>query len=76
MNYSIRMGIPEMEELWSSLQAKFRSGTIGKTELQLYKKMGQCLKKAVRRPVLSQPENARDCSAFQTLRDAGVAIIS
>ena len=45
MNYSIRMGIPEMEELWSSLQAKFRSGTIGKTELQLYKKWGSALKK-------------------------------
>lgn len=44
MNYSIRMGIPEMEELWSSLQAKFRSGTIGKTELQLYKKWGSALK--------------------------------
>lgn len=45
MNYSIRMGIPEMEEHWSSLQAKFRSGAIGKTELQLYKKWGSALKK-------------------------------
>ncbi len=45
MSYSIRMGIPEMEELWSSLQVKFRSGTLGKADLQLYKKWGNALKK-------------------------------
>lgn len=45
MSYSIRMGIPEMEELWASLQVKFRSGTLGKADLQLYKKWGNALKK-------------------------------
>lgn len=45
MSYSIRMGIPEMEELWASLQAGFRSGTLGKADLQLYKKWGNALKK-------------------------------
>lgn len=44
MNFDIRMGIPEMERLWNELQQKYRSGTIKKQELQLYKKWGKALK--------------------------------
>lgn len=28
MNFKIRMGIPEMDELWRDLQQKYRLGTI------------------------------------------------
>lgn len=45
MSYAIRMGIPEMEVLWSTLQAGYRSGTIGKADALLYKKWGSALKK-------------------------------
>lgn len=45
MSFSIRMGIPEMQELWSDLQQRYRSGSIKKTEKQLYKKWGNALKK-------------------------------
>lgn len=45
MNFNIRMGIPEMEELWNDLQQKYRSGTIKKSEGLLYKKWGNALKK-------------------------------
>ncbi|MCD8018262.1 MAG: hypothetical protein LUF92_01365 [Clostridiales bacterium] len=41
MNFLIRMGIPEMEELWNDLQAKHRNGTISKKEEELYKKWGK-----------------------------------
>ena len=30
MGYAIRMGIPEMDELWNTLKTKHRDGTIGK----------------------------------------------
>ena len=43
-NYNIRMGIPEMQELWLELQEKYRSGNIKKKEEQLYKKWGKALK--------------------------------
>ena len=38
MDFNIRMGIPEMQELWLDLQEKYRSGNIKKKEEQLYKK--------------------------------------
>ena len=41
MNFNIRMGIPEMQELWLDLQEKYHSGNIKKKEEQLYKK---CIK--------------------------------
>ena len=41
MNFTIRMGIPEMQELWLDLQEKYRSGNIKKKEEQLYKKWGK-----------------------------------
>ena len=44
MNFNIRMGIPEMQELWLDLQEKYRSGNIKKKEEQLYKKWGKALK--------------------------------
>lgn len=44
MNFSIRMGIPEMQELWLDLQGKYRSGTITKKEERLYKKWGKTMK--------------------------------
>ena len=45
MGYAIRMGIPEMEELWNTLMTKHRDGTIGKKDEDLYKKWGNALKK-------------------------------
>ena len=32
MNFNIRMGIPEMQEIWLDLQEKYRSGNIKKKE--------------------------------------------
>ena len=33
MEYNIRMGIPEMEELWNRLQTSYRNGTISKKDV-------------------------------------------
>ena len=44
MNYHIRMGVPEMQKLWTDLQEKYRNRTIKKREEQLYKKWGKALK--------------------------------
>ena len=41
--FTIRMGIPEMEEFWDDLEAKVDSGTASKTEITLYKKIGKAL---------------------------------
>ncbi|MDO4962220.1 MAG: hypothetical protein Q4E57_10310 [Eubacteriales bacterium] len=45
MAFSIKMGIPEMAELWSRLQTSYRDGTINKNDAELYKKWGVALKK-------------------------------
>lgn len=45
MSYAIRMGIPEMDELWNTLKTKHRDGTIGKKDEDLYNKWGNALKK-------------------------------
>jgi hypothetical protein len=45
MAYNIRMGIPEMDELWNKLQTCYRDGTIGKKDAELYKKWGSAVKK-------------------------------
>lgn len=50
MGYIIRMGIPEMQDLWNNLQSKYRSGTIKKTEKKLYIKWGNALKKLAQDP--------------------------
>lgn len=44
MKFVIRMGIPEMEALWTRLQREFRSGMITKQDAVLYKKWGKALK--------------------------------
>ena len=44
MSYGIRMGIPEMQKLWSELQQKYRSGEISRKESLLYKKWGKAIK--------------------------------
>ena len=45
MAINIRMGIPEMAELWNNLQSSYRNGTISKKDEELYKKWGNALKK-------------------------------
>ena len=44
MNFAIRMGIPEIMQLWTDLSKKHVNGTISKKELSLYKKWGKALK--------------------------------
>ena len=39
MGYAIRMGIPEMEDLWNSLQTQYRDGSLNKKDRELYKKL-------------------------------------
>ena len=51
MGYAIRMGIPEMEELWNSLQKQYRDGSINKKDGELYKKWGNALKKLSEDPM-------------------------
>ncbi len=41
--YTIRMGIPEMDAFWSSLESKIANETASKDELKLYKKIGKAL---------------------------------
>ena len=50
MAYNIRMGIPEMAELWKRLQTSYRDGTINKKDAELYKKWGSALKKLAMDP--------------------------
>ena len=51
MSYAIRMGIPEMDELWNTLKTKHRDGTISKKDEDLYKKWGNALKKLSSNPM-------------------------
>lgn len=50
MSYNIRMGIPEMAELWKRLQTSYRDGAINKKDAELYKKWGSALKKLAMDP--------------------------
>ena len=50
MTYNIRMGIPEMAELWNRLQTSYRDGTINKKDAELYKKWGSAIKKLTMNP--------------------------
>ena len=34
MSYKIRMGIPEMDDLWNKLQSDYRNGTISKKDAE------------------------------------------
>lgn len=42
--FTIRMGVPEMKDLWEGLAAKSRQGKLSKSEVALYKKWGKALK--------------------------------
>ena len=44
MSFVIRMGIPEMLQLWSDLSQKYVAGTISKKESILYTKWGKALR--------------------------------
>lgn len=44
MSFSIRMGIPEMRDLWNYLQCGFNNGSLCNDDLLLYKKWGKALK--------------------------------
>ena len=46
MNFNIRMGIPEMQELWLDLQEKYRSGNIKRRKNSCIK-MGKGFKAVV-----------------------------
>lgn len=50
MAFNIRMGIPEMAELWNKLQTSYRNGTISKKDEELYKKWGNGVKKLAGNP--------------------------
>lgn len=50
MAFNIRMGIPEMAELWNRLQTSYRNGTISKKDEELYKKWGNGVKKLAGNP--------------------------
>jgi hypothetical protein len=41
--YKIRLGIPDMDALWSDLKAKAEVKTLTKEETQLYKKWGKAM---------------------------------
>lgn len=51
MNYGIRMGIPQMQELWNDLQSQYRAKTIKKKDEKLYKKWGKALKLLAENPM-------------------------
>ncbi|SEA12510.1 hypothetical protein [Selenomonas ruminantium] len=44
MSFAIRMGIPEMLDLWNDLSKKKTAGTISKKELALYNKWGKAMR--------------------------------
>lgn len=44
MQFKIKMGVPQMIQLWQKLQAEYRSGSINKNNAILYKKWGKALK--------------------------------
>ena len=44
MEYTIRMGVPEMAELWNSLKCRTDAGTAGRNEQILFRRLGKALK--------------------------------
>ena len=42
--FEIRLGIPEMRDLWGMLQTKVKDGAAGKAEEKLYRQMGKAMK--------------------------------
>ncbi len=43
--FNIRMGIPEMKELWENLSKKVQDQTASKNEIKFFKKLVTCFKK-------------------------------
>ena len=43
--YKIRMGIPQMQELWENLEKKYKEQTATKNELKLFKLLVSCFSK-------------------------------
>jgi len=43
--YKIRMGIPQMQELWENLEKKYKEQTANKNELKLFKLLVRCFSK-------------------------------
>ena len=41
--FAIRLGVPEMETLWTNLSGKAKKGTLGKDVEKLYKKIGKAM---------------------------------
>lgn len=41
--FVIRLGVPDMETLWTDLLGKAKRGTLGTEEVKLYKKMGKAM---------------------------------
>ncbi len=41
--FLIRLGVPEMEALWTDLTGKAKGGTLSKDEEKLYKKLGKAM---------------------------------
>jgi hypothetical protein len=41
--FKIRLGVPEMESLWSDLCARATSGALTAEEMKLYKKWGKAM---------------------------------
>lgn len=43
MQFTIHMGVPDMEALWNGLIQRSRNGTINKDDAELYRKWGKAL---------------------------------
>lgn len=41
--FEIHLGVPEMEQFWSELQSKVKSGNAKKNEIRRYKQVGKAL---------------------------------
>ena len=48
--FNMRMGIPEMKELWESLETKIKDHTAKKNEIALFKKLVSWFKKLLSDP--------------------------
>ena len=42
--FEIELGVPEIQELWTDLLMKNKSGTANADEVKLYNKMGKAMK--------------------------------
>jgi len=44
MNFSIRLGLPEMDDMWRDLRARNANCELGKDEKKSYKKIGKAMR--------------------------------